>query len=91
MKRLILVTGASRGIGEAIVMELNRIYNADSYFLLLARDSVKLEKVKQKIIDTSEKMNQASVIAVDFSVINKIDDYYKFLKDNLPEDLGIKK
>lgn len=88
MKRLILVTGSSRGIGAAIALEFNRLYQEDTCFVLIARDQTKLNEVKEKI--NSEGKNEAIVIKADFSVANNVEAYYKLLKDSLPNDEGLK-
>ncbi len=44
-----LITGATRGIGKAITMELNARYGSRASFLLIARNRAELEAVKARI------------------------------------------
>ena len=84
MKKLIIVTGASRGIGEAISIEFSNSFDKDAHFLLIARDIEKLFEVRNKIIEESHKRNgnnQVSVLSVDFSKKHEVSDYFKLLKD----------
>lgn len=85
MKRLVIVTGASRGIGRAIANELNRIYAAgDTLFLLLARDATKLTEAKNQIETDSQGRNTAKTLSVDFaSPLNKVDQYFQLLSNGL--------
>lgn len=80
MKRLIIITGASRGIGKGIATELNRFYNADTHFLLIARDVEKLSEVRDQLEKDSNRRNTVKVVSVDFSIPNPVDVYYKILK-----------
>lgn len=82
MKRLILVTGSSRGIGEAVVHEFNHLYKTDTHFVLLARDANKLDKVMNKLVNDSCGQNSASIIQIDFSVVTQLDEYFKLLKEH---------
>lgn len=83
MKRLIIVTGASRGIGRAIAIELNSFRNADSHIILLARDVDKLADVRAQIERDSESRNTVSAVSVDFSLENSVDVYFEILKNGL--------
>ena len=87
MKRLIIITGASRGIGRAIATELNRFHNSDSHILLLARDVEKLAEVRDQIEKDSNSRNTVRTVSVDFSTENSVELYFKILKDAL-DDVG---
>lgn len=87
MKRLIIITGASRGIGRAIATELNRFHNSDSHFLLLARDVEKLTQVRDQIERESSSRNTVKTVSVDFSTENSVERYFEILKDALG-DIG---
>lgn len=83
MKRLIIITGASRGIGRSIATELNRFHNSDSHFLLLARDVEKLSEVREQIEKDSSSRNTVKTVSVDFSTENSVERYFEILKDAL--------
>lgn len=86
MKRLICITGSSRGIGKAIALEFNKSHLKETHFILLARDQDKLNQVRDQIINESSGLNSATLIVVDFSLQNEIKDYYDLLKTSLPEN-----
>lgn len=46
MQRVVIITGASKGIGESLAYLTNKKFNENTLFLLIARDLAKLEKVK---------------------------------------------
>lgn len=85
MRRLIIVTGASRGIGKSIAIELNRFYNSNCHFLLLARDVAKLNEVRDQVERDSSFRNTAKILSVDFSIQNQVSTYYELLKDALKD------
>lgn len=86
MKRLVCVTGSSRGIGKSIALELNKFYTEQIDFILLARDATKLTEVKQQIVNESSGQNRAFTIEIDFSVASQVDDYVRVLKEIIPGD-----
>lgn len=53
MERLIIVTGASRGIGSVIAKQANQKFKSNTIFLLIARDEHKLSEVKQEMLSQS--------------------------------------
>jgi 3-oxoacyl-[acyl-carrier protein] reductase len=63
-----LVTGASRGIGKAIALELAR--QGIQHLLLVARDRQKLEEVATEIIEMGVKVTTLSVDLKQSSAIN---------------------
>ena len=78
-KKLIIVTGASRGIGRSIALEFGRFYSDDVIeFILLARDSVKLNEVKKEIEETSN--HKATPLVLDFGIVQETDDYVSKFK-----------
>ncbi len=82
-KRLILVTGSSRGIGRAIVLNLNQTFASNVHFILMAQDSFELNKVKEKLIKDSNNQNLASIVEVDFSKKIEVADYFRMIKESL--------
>lgn len=90
MKRLIIVTGSSRGIGAAIATEFNMLYQNDTHLVLIARDLSKLNEVEEKLVASSGGNNKATTIRTDFSVLTNVEAYYKLFKDNLPSEENLK-
>ncbi len=82
-KRLIIVTGSSRSIGRSIILALNQTYPTSVHFILIARDSVKLNQVKAKLIADSNNQNTASIIQVDFGETTQLADYFRLIKESL--------
>lgn len=83
MKRLILITGASRGIGKAIATELNLTYNSDAHFVLIARDVSRLGEVRTQMEKESNYRNKIQIVSVDFAIVNEVSIYFNVLKDTL--------
>lgn len=73
-KRLIVITGASRGIGEALSIEANKRFHENTLFVLIARDLSKLEKVKLNLKSSSNKF---ILIKIDFSNELNATNYYR--------------
>ena len=69
MVQLVIITGASRGIGAAIAIEFSRKFDSNTIFLLVARDEQKLELVKNEI-KTLSPNNQVFLLKLDFSDAN---------------------
>ena len=87
MNRLIIITGASRGIGEAIAIEFNKMANA--HILLIARDYDRLCDVRNKLVEANKNRNRVSILNIDFSLPNQVADFFKLLKEVFVEtDLG---
>jgi sepiapterin reductase len=75
MKRLVVITGASRGIGSAIANESTKKFpTEDTIFLLIARDLNKLEQLRQEI-----GVNRAFAVQLDFSLSHKPDELKQLL------------
>lgn len=71
MERLIIVTGASRGIGSTIAKQANQKFKSNSIFLLIARDEKKLSEVKDEMMSESP-LNKIIPINIDFGIdLNK--------------------
>jgi short-subunit dehydrogenase len=65
MTRLVIITGASKGIGAQIALQTNAAFNS-STFLLIARNLTMLDEVKDKMAET-ENQNEVITLAHDFS------------------------
>lgn len=81
-RRLVIVTGASRGIGAEIALEAHRRFGATTTpltLLLVARNQDLLDEVKSKIAAPSS----AHTLRVDFSIDAKINDYVEAIKSSL--------
>ena len=79
LKRLIIVTGASRGVGREIAIECNKIYEKETLFVLIARNMNKLEDVKSLLREQkSNETNVYTTFKFDFSNQNyQTVDYLK--------------
>ena len=81
MKNLFIITGASRGIGKAIVHSLNKHFeDNDNTFLLLARNKDKLQQVKNEIKGT------VLTLQADLSDLTDSADTFKNELNKLPKD-----
>jgi short-subunit dehydrogenase len=81
MNRLVIVTGASRGIGEAIAIQLNKNFNENTLFLLMARDLKKLDAVGQTLSENSQGKNKFISIQVDFIQPNSAEFYRDLIRN----------
>lgn len=85
MERLIIVTGASRGIGATIAIQANRKYASNTIFLLIARDEQKLSQVKDEMVSQSP-LNRVLSIKIDFGLdINK-NQIVSLIKQSFDQD-----
>lgn len=82
MKRIFIITGASRGLGKSFAESLNSFYNTDSIFVLLARDLIALESVKETLT-VQAPMNRVFLISTDFSSPKEVSEYIELLKPTL--------
>jgi short-subunit dehydrogenase len=91
MKHLIIVTGASRGIGEAVTLAFGQQFKREVHFLLIARDITKLNQVKAKLLSQSDQTqsqqtnNKVTVLNMDFSAEYRVTDYFKLIKEEFNE------
>jgi len=76
-KTLVVVTGASRGIGRAICMAMGHEIGSESTFILMARTTVDLNDTKKLLQDQFPDKNFNVLInaidnsAADFSIFEK--------------------
>lgn len=55
-KTFTVITGASRGIGQAIAIQFSKCVAPSSRFLLLARTTAGLEETRSKILEVNDKI-----------------------------------
>ncbi|XP_023309524.2 sepiapterin reductase [Lucilia cuprina] len=80
-KTYFLITGASRGIGKTMAIEVSKLLKADSVIVLIARNEDGLKKTKGSI--ESERSDLKVVTySLDLSVA-KAEDFQKLLTDSL--------
>lgn len=84
MERLIIITGASRGIGATIAIQANKKFSSNTIFLLIARDEEKLADVKNQIMSLSP-MNQVFLMKIDFSHDLSKDQMTSLIKKNFAD------
>jgi len=78
VRRLVIITGASRGIGLSAAKEFNKQFRQNSHFVLLARDLAKLNEAKEKLL--KDGSNSVAIAQIDFSNESlKLDDYINIL------------
>jgi len=56
-KSIVFITGASRGIGQTIAIELARNLNQNSIFVLIARSQEGLDETKKQILTVDKAIN----------------------------------
>lgn len=78
-KSLILITGASRGIGRAISTEISKLINQNSIIILLARSETGLKETKLQILSINSKLTVLTCIS-DLSKPN-LQDFNDMFKD----------
>jgi short-subunit dehydrogenase len=89
INRLVIITGASRGIGAAAAIGFNRRYESNTEFILLARDLNLLIETKNKML-ASNNINESLIklVRFDFSKKNlEINDYKNSLLKALDENI----
>ena len=88
-QRLIIITGASRGIGASAAIEFNKHYKSNTEFILLARDINNLNKTKNQMLSLNKiDENLIKLVPFDFSKKNlEVTDYKKTLIEALDKNL----
>ncbi|WKY00854.1 hypothetical protein Q1695_015124 [Nippostrongylus brasiliensis] len=66
---LTVVSGASRGIGREIAVQMSKRVASNSVFLLTARNEATLLQIKQEILSSSEKA-QVWIVVCDMANFN---------------------
>jgi NAD(P)-dependent dehydrogenase (short-subunit alcohol dehydrogenase family) len=79
--RIILITGATRGIGRAIAMECAR---QGATILLIAKDLKRLEQVYDEILELDAR--QPAILNIDLEAANA--DDYKTIADSIETEYG---
>ena len=85
LKRMIVITGASKGIGEEIAYQCNKKFAQNTLFILLARNNEKLEHLKNRLSEHNQnKSNVYLNVPIDFSNSkHQLVDYIIMLKDSI--------
>jgi sepiapterin reductase len=84
LSHLVVITGASRGIGKTAAIEFSSYYSQSTHFILIARDLERLNEVKEQIQCAN---NKVTVFQIDFSNENlTFDDYYDLFKASIALD-----
>lgn len=86
-KRLIVITGASKGIGAQIALETNKKFtdkDTQTTFLLIARDLAKLHEVKAELIKENSQ-NNVLTLSYDFSRVTNVETLTDILRNNLTD------
>lgn len=90
MQRVVLVTGASRGIGESLAYLANKKFNENTLFILIARDSNKLEQVKAEMVKEKSPniafSNRIITISHDFSKNITVAECSQLIKDSIKDE-----
>ena len=85
LRRLVIITGASRGIGEEISLQTNKEFNQNTLFILIARSIEKLDYLKSELQSHNKNgSNKFESLPLDFSKgiyqkANYIDELNKVL------------
>lgn len=92
-RRLIIITGASKGIGASASIEFYKRYPKNTEFILFARDLAKLNEVKNEMLGLTNclndevERNRVHTIKIDFSDIKlKLNDYTSCIQNALGID-----
>lgn len=92
-KALVVVTGASRGIGRTIALEISRNLNQNSIIILLARSSNDLEQTKTLILEIDKSLNviteTVDLSSADLQTYEKILDRVTSSVDTTGIEFGI--
>lgn len=71
IQRIIIVTGASRGIGKSLSLQTNLKFNENTLFLLMARNKAQLEQTRLEMLNKKSSniasQNKIATIELDFS------------------------
>lgn len=65
-KSIVFITGASKGIGQTIAVEMSRRFNQNSIFVLLARSQDGLDQTKKSISEVDKSITVLTYL-IDFS------------------------
>ena len=85
-KSFVLITGASRGFGQAIAVRFAALVGPESHFLLLGRDVKGLAATKQLILDQASSKN-FTVGAKSRDLVNaKERDFQELFLDQIPAE-----
>jgi len=80
VRSFVLITGASRGFGRAIALEIGKVVGAGSTLLLVARSKVDLETTKA-IVREARPGLAVEVVCVDLSTADQ-ETFEKAVRDN---------
>ena len=85
LKRMVVITGASKGIGEEIAYQCNKKFAQNTLFVLLARNDEKLERLRNRLSEQNQnKSNVYLNVLIDFSNSkHQLVDYIIKLKDSI--------
>lgn len=84
-KSVVIVTGASRGLGRSFALEISKVVGEGSVFFLMARSMDGLEKTKELILQNQTEKVFEKIVCT--SVDNSKPDESEFKKifdDNFP-------
>jgi short-subunit dehydrogenase len=89
--RLIIITGASRGIGAGIAIKANTFFNENTIILLMARSEEKMLEIRAEMEKTKSNNltleNKVIILKQDFSINYKVEEQSKFINEALHCDL----
>ena len=88
MQRLVVITGASRGIGASLAMETSRKYRENTLFLLMARNQEALEKVRSQMLESASTTSSFRVLTmtIDFAKTYQVAELSKLIKEVLQSE-----
>lgn len=85
MHRLVIITGASKGIGAQIALQTNQKFNdKQTTFLLVARDLAKLNEVANEMTKANS-LSEVLTMSYDFSQVAKTEDLKNLLNARLKQ------